>query len=320
MQVVRADDASGAGRAPVALTIGFFDGVHLGHQALIAATRSRAAELGVGTAVVTFDRHPATVVRPESAPRLLTDLDQRLERLAATGVDLTLVLGFDDVRAKEEPEDFATEVLVERLAARAVVVGADFHFGHGRRGDVGLLRAVGHDHGFSVHAVELAGTELAGGAGGGGVISSTAIRRALAEGDLDRANTMLGRDHEVRGLVERGDGRGAAELGYPTANVAVDAGIQLPAPGIYAGWYVRPGGEAMAAAISLGWRPTFARASPPLLLEAHVLDFEGDLYGEQAAVRFRQRLHDEERFESVDALVAQIERDVSATRALLASG
>jgi riboflavin kinase/FMN adenylyltransferase len=313
VQVIRADDISRGGRGgAVAVTIGFFDGVHLGHQALIGATRRRAGELGVATAAVTFDRHPAAVVRPDSAPLLLTDLDQRLERLAAAGVEVTLVLDFDEARAKEDAEDFVTEVLVERLSTRAVVVGADFHFGHQRRGDLALLRSLGEEYAFTVHGIELAATS-----GGAAPVSSTAIRRALAEGDLAGANAMLGRLHEVRGVVERGDGRGSAELGYPTANVAVPPEIQLPSAGIYVGWYVRPTGESLPAAISFGWRPTFAHATERLLLEAHVLDFHGDLYGEQAGVRFAARLRDEERFDSVEALVTQMQRDVAASRRVL---
>ncbi len=311
--------------AGVAVTIGFFDGVHLGHRALIEATRRRAEELGARTAAVTFDRHPATVVRPDSAPLLLTDLDQRLERLAEAGVDLTLVLRFDEDRAQEQAEDFVREVLVERLSTRAVVVGADFHFGHRRQGNVALLRSLGHRFGFSVQGLELTTPVLPDRClpGRSGVlqaaVSSTAIRRALADGDLGAANAMLGRAHEVRGVVERNDRRGGSQLGYPTANVAVPPGVQLPALGIYAGWYVRPGGATLPAAISLGWRPTFTRSTDRPLLEAHVLDFDGDLYGEAAAVRFAVRLRDEERFETVEALIAQIDLDVAASRAVLAS-
>lgn len=316
MEVIRGANAGAGEHATgegVAVTIGFFDGVHLGHQALIAATRRQALTLGVRTAVVTFDRHPATVVRPDTAPRLLTDLDQRLERLAEAEVDLTLVLAFDADRAQERAEDFVGEILVERLATRAVVVGADFHFGHQRRGNVDLLASLGRDLGFTVQGLTLAGLGDEGTA-----VSSTAIRRALESGDLTAANAMLGRPHEVRGMVVQGDGRGGSELGFPTANLAVDEQLQLPAAGIYAGWYVRPDGSALPAAVSLGWRPTFARSSDRPLLEAHVLDFEGDLYGEAGAVRFAARLHDEVRFETVQALIAQIHRDVAATRTLLA--
>lgn len=314
MHVVSAGDPCPRAPEGVAATIGFFDGVHLGHQLLIGTVRRLAAERGASTAVVTFDPHPASVVRPDSAPLLLTDLDQRLERLADAGVDVALVLPFDQARAKESAAEFVTEVLVECLSVRAVVVGADFHFGHERRGDVGLLRELGAEHGFEVHGVDLAPVD---GPGQAEAISSTAIRRALASGDLAGANAMLGRPHEVRGVVGPGDGRGGSLLGYPTANVAVPPDRQLPAEGIYAGWYVRPDGTALPAAISLGRRPTFSSSGDHPLLEAHVLDFTGDLYGETARVRFVARLRDEERFASAEALVAQMERDVQASRSVL---
>jgi riboflavin kinase/FMN adenylyltransferase len=298
----------------VAATIGFFDGVHRGHQRLIDVTRKVAAALGSHTAVVTFDHHPATVVRPQSAPLLLTDLDQRLERLEEAGVDLTLVLAFDEARARESAEDFVSEVLVDSLAARAVVVGADFHFGHRRQGNVALLATMGAEHGFEVHGIDLAGTDDAG---AGGPISSTAIRVALGAGDVAAAATMLGRPHEVRGVVERGDRRGGSELGYPTANVAVPAAILLPTAGIYAGWYTRPDGGRHPAAIALGWHPTLAPTITAPRLEAHLLDFQGELYGEHASVSFVARVRDELRFDSVEALVTQIDADVTATRRLL---
>lgn len=312
MEVIR--DTEHCPRPPEgsAVTIGFFDGVHLGHQVVIGEARRLAAELGARSAVVTFDQHPAAVVRPESAPKLLTDLEQRLELLAATGIDYAVVVRFDEERSLETADDFVRHELVECLAARAVIVGADFHFGHGRKGDVGLLERMGADHGFEVDGLEL----LASGRAGARVVSSTAIRAALDAGDLDAANRMLGRAHEVRGTVQRGDQRGR-ELGFPTANVAVPEGMQLPADGIYAGWYVRPDGVEHPAAISLGRRPTFYADQPYSLLEANLLDFEGDLYGERARVRFVGRLRGEERFESADALVAQIGRDVEQARAVL---
>ncbi len=316
MQVVTLGDPCPRPPAGAAATIGFFDGVHLGHRVVVETARRLAEEAGALSAVVTFDRHPASVVRPASAPPLLTDLGQRLERLAETGADLCLVVPFDEDRSREEADDFVSEVLVECLAVRAVVVGADFHFGHRRRGDVALLRRLGAELGFEVHGLDLAGPG-APTVAGGEPISSTAIRRALAAGDLVTANAMLGRAHEVRGVVERGDGRGASLLGYPTANVAVASDVALPAAGIYAGWYLRPDHLPLPAAISLGWRPTFAPAAERLLLEAHVLDFHGDLYGEEARVRFVARLRDELRFDAVDALVAQMGADVAAVRSLL---
>lgn len=301
----------------VAATIGFFDGVHRGHQSLIDVARKVADDHGWRTAAVTFDRHPAVVVRPESAPLLLTDLDQRLARLEDAGVDLAVVLTFDEARAQESAEDFVTEVLVGCLATRAVVVGADFHFGHRRQGNVALLAAMGSEHGFEVHGIDLAGTADLATTPVPGPVSSTAIRRALAGGDVAAAAAMLGRPHEVRGVVERGDRQGGTELGYPTANVAVPAGIQLPAAGIYAGWYVGPDGQRHPAAIALGWHPTLAPALNAPRLEAHLLDFEGDLYGEAARVSFVARVRDEERFDSVDALIAQIAADVATTREVL---
>jgi riboflavin kinase/FMN adenylyltransferase len=294
------------------VAIGVFDGVHLGHQHVLAEARRLAAERRALSAVVTFDRHPAAVVRPESAPKLLTDLEQRLELLAALGVDLTYVVSFDEARSKESAEDFVEVVIVQCLAAKAVVVGADFHFGHQRRGNVELLRARGRTAGFEVDGIEL----LASKEEGVTAISSTAIRAALGAGDLASANRMLGRSHEVRGVVVQGDRRGR-ELGYPTANVAVPADICLPADGIYAGWHLRPDGTAHATAINLGRRPTFYADAESSLLETHLLDFEGDLYGEPAKVRFVARLRDELRFASVDDLVRQMASDVDETRAVL---
>lgn len=289
--------------AGTAVTIGAYDGVHRGHQFVIGHLRRMAADRGLHSAVLTFDRHPASVVRPQSAPKLLTDLEQKLEVLGSTGVDHTVVLHFDHARSQEEPEDFVHDVLAGALRARVVVVGEDFHFGRERRGNVELLREMGGSLGFEVAHVPL----LAG-------ISSTAIRRLLAEGDVAGAAALLGRPHEVRGVVERGDQRGR-ELGYPTANVRVPGDILLPAPGIYAGWY----GAEQAAAISVGHRPTFHDGESPVVLEAYLLDFEGDLYGHRARVSFVSRLRDEQRFESVEELVAQMAADVDATRAALGS-
>lgn len=311
--------APGAGDPRGAVvTIGAYDGVHRGHRAVIGHVRRLAARRGLASTVVTFDRHPASVVRPESAPPLLTDLDQRLELLAETGIDTTLVLRFDEARAREPAEAFVSEVLVGCLGARVVVVGEDFHFGHRRRGDVTLLRAMGADLGFEVVGVDLVGADGAA-ATAGDRVSSTAIRQALARGDLTAATAMLGRPHEVRGVVVHGDGRGGTELGFPTANVAVPDEICLPSDGIYAGWYLRPDGEPRPAALSLGRRPTFYEDSPYSLLEAHLLDFGDDLYGEPARVRFVGRLRDELRFDSVDALVRQMHLDCAEARQLLAT-
>ncbi len=298
-----------------ALTIGAYDGVHVGHRQVVAEVRRLANERGLASAVVTFDRHPATVVRPESAPLLLTDNEQKLEQLVTTGVDLTLVVPFDEVRAMESAEEFVADVLVGCLGARLVVVGEDFHFGHQRLGNVALLRAMGEVHDFEVLGLGLVGLD--------GVpardheqVSSTFIRRALSRGDLVRANAMLGRPYEVRGVVGQGDRRGR-ELGFPTANVKVDRTVLLPEDGVYAGWFERADGAVHAAAISLGTRPHFY-ADGDLLLEAHLLDFDDDLYDEAVRVRFVALLRPQQVFDGLDDLVAQLHRDVEGARGALA--
>ena len=280
-----------------AVTIGAYDGVHLGHRALLRDLSERAAAAGLSTVVVTFDRHPASVVRPESAPKQLTDLEQKLELLAECGIDRTLVVHFDEARAAESAEDFVQEVLVDELSARLVVVGEDFHFGHGRRGNVELLRRCGTEAGFEVVGVALTG-----------------------DGDVEGAAALLGRPHEVRGTVVRGDGRGGPDLGFPTANLRLPDDIALPAEGVYAGHYRRPDGSVHGAAINVGRRPTFYEpGTAPVLVEAYLLRFDGELYGERAAVSFARRLRDELRFETVEDLVAQMRADVEATERVLAS-
>jgi riboflavin kinase / FMN adenylyltransferase len=299
-----------------AVTIGTYDGVHGGHRIVIAEARRRADERGLRSAIVTFDRHPAEIVRPDAVPPQLTDLDQEVELLAGTGVDYVVVLTFDEARSKEPAEDFVREILVGCLDAKLVIVGDDFHFGHERRGNVALLASMGADLGFEVEGLDLVGVDGAP-AEGPDRVSSTAIRRALAVGDLATANEMLGRPHEVRGIVEHGDHRGR-EWGFPTANVAVPAQVQLPADGIYATWFVRPDGSVHPGAASLGRRPTIYDDQPYRLLEVHLLDGDDfDLYGETAAVRFVHRLRGEERYDDVDTLVAQIAQDCHEARQAL---
>ena len=317
-----------------AVTIGAYDGVHLGHRYVIGELRRLAAEKGLRTVVVTFDRHPATIVRPDSAPRLLCDLDQKLELLASTGVDETVILEFDEARSQETAEDFTLRVLVGALRSRLVVVGRDFHFGHGRKGNVALLSEMGAVHGFDVVGLEL---EFAPEGPEGEVVSSTRVRRALADGEVRVAARLLGRDHQVRGVVVHGEGRGGARLGFPTANIEVPAEIALPREGIYACRYERAEGSVHPAAVSLGYRPTFGQERPGdprgperrsgapgggasverPVLEAFLLDFEGDLYGEVARLSFVERLREERRFETVPDLVAAMTDDVDRTRAIL---
>jgi riboflavin kinase/FMN adenylyltransferase len=303
------------------VTIGTYDGVHLGHRAVIDQVCALAAERSLTPVIVTFDRHPASIVRPEVAPALLTDLDQKLELLGGTGAEVVLVVRFTPERATEEALDFVQGVLVDCLGAQVVVVGDDFHFGAGRQGNVTMLSEVGPDLGFEVSPLRLVGADGQVAPSGQPKVSSTAVRHALADGDVSSAARLLGRHHEVRGVVGHGDKR-ARQLGFPTANVQVPDGICLPADGIYAAWYLDVDGVEHPAAISLGRRPTFYDAQPYSLLEAHLLDVGDDgidLYGEMARVRFVARLRAEERFDSVDALVAQMARDCDRAREVLAS-
>ncbi len=310
--MIRAEELPAVDGDRTVVTIGAYDGVHRGHQAVIGQVRSLATELGCRTAVVTFDRHPATVVRPESAPRLITDLEQKLELLAATGVDATVLVTFDERRSQEPAEDFVRGVLVRGLRAKRVVVGEDFHFGHHRAGNVALLRGMGAQHDFDVVPVELLPRQ-------DGVeepISSTAVRRALAGGEVEVASALLGRPFEVRGSVVTGDQRGRL-LGFPTANVEIPNQMCVPADGVYAGWYERADGSVHATAINLGRRPTFYEHADHSLLEAHLLDFADDLYGERAKVRFVAFLRSERKFDGIDALVAQLKRDIESARQAL---
>jgi riboflavin kinase/FMN adenylyltransferase len=288
------------------LTIGMFDGVHIGHQAVIARAVATATALRTQAVVVTFDRHPASVVRPDAGVRLLTDLHQRADRMVRLGVDVVYVARFDEDRSLEDPAVFVDE-LVRHFAPQAVVVGEDFHFGHRRRGDLALLETVGAAAGFKVEGV---GAVLLDGIGR---VSSTLVREAVAAGDVGLAARLLGRSHAVRGVVEHGDERGRS-LGFPTANVAVPGDIQLPADGVYAGSYRREEGTDHVAAISVGRRPTFYAESGSLLVEAYLLDFDGDLYGEHAEVAFDTWIRGQVRFTGVDGLVAQLRSDVEKVR------
>ena len=298
------------------VTIGAYDGVHLGHQAVLRLVRELATMRGQAAVCLTFDRHPAEVVRPGSAPCLLTTLEQKLELLDATGyLDLTAVLTFDEERSHETAEDFVRDVLVGGLGARRVVVGADFHFGHRRHGTVRLLEQMGAELGFEVVGLGLIPIE---GSPDATPYSSTEIRRLVAAGRVADAAAMLGRPprpYELRGTVVTGDGRGRT-MDFPTANVALPARSCRPADGIYAGTFVGEDSVERLGAISLGRRPQFHDDADESVLEVHVLDFDGDLTGEAVRVRFVERLRGEERFESVEALVAQMHRDVEATRAI----
>ena len=291
------------------ITIGAYDGVHRGHRAVIAQVQARAAELGARSVVVTFDRHPASVIRPDAAPRLLTNPAQKLELLADTGVDATVVVPFSAAQARETPVNFVERVIVNALRTQAVIVGSDFHFGHMRQGNITLLREMGERHDFTCEPVVL----VPRADGVDEPISSTAIRRALAGGEIETATRLLGRALEVRGTVVTGDQRGRT-IGFATANVEIPNGMCLPSDGVYAGVYRRPDGSEHACAINLGRRPTFYVNAEHSLLEAHLLDFAGDLYGEDAAVTFVAFLRSEKQFAGIDELKTQLKLDVEHAR------
>jgi riboflavin kinase/FMN adenylyltransferase len=294
------------------VTIGAYDGVHRGHQAVIGQVRKEALQLGCQSVVVTFDKHPASVVRPESAPKLLTDLDQKLELLQKTGIDATLIVEFNRERSTEDPALFVKRVLVDTLRARIVVVGEDFHFGFNRGGNVAMLRELGIQFDFQVEPVKL----IARPDGVEEPVSSTSIRRALAGGQVEIAANLLGRAYEVRGVVVNGDKRGRA-IGFPTANVEVPNAMCLPADGVYAGKFQCDDGSLHACAINLGRRPTFFEHADSSLLEAHLLNFDEDLYGQKVSVTFEHFLRSERKFDGLEAIRTQLQLDVAAARLAL---
>lgn len=292
-----------------AVAIGVFDGVHRGHRSVLEPLVALADDRGLAVAALTFDPHPLEIVAPERAPRLLSTVGQRIEALAGVGADIVGVLPFEQVRTME-PEVFADDVLRGRLNARVVAVGADFRFGRDRGGDIATLNTVGSQAGYDVVVVDLVDDS------GDEPISSTRIRTLLAEGDVTTAAELLGGAYELCGIVVEGDRRGRT-IGFPTANLAVDDRMAVPADGVYAAWAV-VNDVTHPAVVNIGNRPTFEGARRSI--EAHLLDFEGDLYGRGVALRFVSRLRGEQKFESIDALVAQIGSDVAAGRRTLAMG
>jgi riboflavin kinase/FMN adenylyltransferase len=308
MEVVRLDAASPSRWPRASVAVGNFDGVHRGHQALVASAVSGAAASGGTAVVLTFDPHPARVVAPEAAPPALMTLGQKAAVLDRLRVDAMAVLPFTPEVAAASPEDFAARVLHRALAADAVVVGANFRFGRARAGDVGALRRLGETLGFRVVEVPPVVVE-------GEPVSSSRIREALARGDARGAAALLGRPHCIEGRVVAGEGRGRT-IGVPTANLE-PANESVPALGVYAAWcWPGPAPAGTAAVVNVGRRPTFGGGA--VSVEAHLLDFAGDLYGREMSLSFVDRLRGERTFPGSDALAAQIREDVRAARHVLA--
>ncbi|MEE6261072.1 bifunctional riboflavin kinase/FAD synthetase [Plantactinospora sonchi] len=301
----------GWGRAVV--TIGVFDGLHAGHQATIGHAVKRARDLGVQSVLVTFDPHPAEVVRPGSHPAVLTEPARKAELIEALGVDVLCVVPFTPEFSRLSPEAFVHDVLVEQLHAALVVVGENFRFGHRAAGDVALLERLGRTFGFAVEDAPLVSSDDT-------VFSSTYIRACVAAGDVSAAAAALGRPHRLEGVVVRGDQRGR-EIGFPTANLLCHRYAAVPADGVYAAWLIRRGGRAgergerLPAAVSIGTNPTFS--GKERRVEAYVLDFSEDLYGERLSLDFVAYLRETLRFDGVAPLVAQITEDVARTRRTL---
>lgn len=304
-------------KTPAVVVPGNHDGVHLGHAALLAHARTRATTLGDASGAarviaLTFHPHPLRLIAPERAPELLTRIERRAELLTRSGADEVVVATFDEAYAQVSAEDFVRRELVERLHARAVVVGADFRFGHRRRGDVALLREVGAPLGLAVEVIAPVGEgELPR-------VSSTHVRDALRRGEVERASALLGRPHEFDGLVVDGQKRGRT-IGFPTANLA-EVEVMLPTDGVYAVLarvlddHGRPSSPCVGGMMNLGTRPTFGAGRA---IEVHLFDWEGDLYGRRLRVGLVARLRDERRFDGVDALVAQLHEDARHARARL---
>ncbi|WP_030164038.1 bifunctional riboflavin kinase/FAD synthetase [Spirillospora albida] len=295
------------------VTIGVFDGVHRGHQRIVGAAAAEAHRRGLRSVAITFDPHPDEVVRPGTHPPLLASTRRRIELLEGLGTDAVVVVPFTLELSKVPPDEFVQSVLVERLHAAHVIVGEDFRFGHRAKGDVALLRELGEKYDFTAEGMPLVAD--------GGTISSSFIRARLEEGDVAGAAQALGRPHRVEGVVVRGHQRGRA-LGFPTANLETLPHTAVPADGVYGGWLVCDSDRYPAfrwpAAISIGTNPTFEGAGERTV-EAYALDRDDlDLYGEHMAVDFAARIRDTLKFDSIDALIEEMHRDVARAREITA--
>ncbi|MDH6239675.1 bifunctional riboflavin kinase/FAD synthetase [Aurantimicrobium minutum] len=300
-----------AGWGPSAVTIGKFDGVHLGHREILRQLRELADSRGLASTLITFDRHPAEVTAPDAAPLEILSDAERLDLIAQQGVTAALVLPFDQELAAVSPREFVTEILLGTLNAKAVLVGHDFRFGANAQGTVELLTELGHELGFNVVLIEDVKED------GHGRISSSHIRELISAGEVAQATELLGSYPRVSGEVVHGHKRGR-ELGFPTANIGHDARIVIPGDGVYAGWFVDEG-KRYPAAISVGTNPTF-EGNLSRTVEAYLLDENLDLYGHMATVEFVARIRGMVAFNGVEELVKQMHDDVRITRELVGSG
>jgi len=303
MQIVRGLESFPPDAGPSAVALGAFDGIHLGHRAILGMAVTQARQARLRAIACTFDRHPTEVLQPDRAPLPITTLEERLALIAETGIDTSVVMPFTPAVAGIEAKAFVQDVLIGTLRAREIVVGFNHRFGRGARGDAALLGTLAAPLGFRAHVVPALTVD-------GVAVSSSEIRAALQRGDLPSAARLLGRPYSIRGEVVRGAGRGRT-LGFPTANVKTERPLGLPV-GVYV-CRLRVGSGEHQAVVNVGFRPTFGETE--LSVEAHVLDFTGDLYDEQVTLTFTRRLREERKFPSVDALRAQIALDVAAARA-----
>jgi len=296
------------GIRPTVVSIGVFDGVHRGHQALMRTVIEKATELNATPVVVTFNRHPLAVIAPGSEPPLITTLGQRARVMGEVGIKALVVLEFDDTMRHMSPEEFVRAVLVDGLGCSHVVVGANFRFGHQQAGTIETLSDLGGKFGFGVTIFALQLDR------GDEVVSSSLIRKHIADGDMEQVAEELSRPYVLEGSVEHGSSRGH-DLGFPTANLAVHEHMILPKLGVYAGW-MRWKGDRFPAVVNVGLNPTFGDRDTPIV-EAFIIDFDQDLYGQTIEIEFTHRLRDELRFTNVDDLVTQMHADVEQARELL---
>jgi len=288
------------------LTIGNFDGVHLGHQRIFQLVKEKAREIGGESIVYTFEPHPVEILAPKLKPLLITPLEEKMRLIAEQGMDVMICANFSEKFASQTPEDFVQKVLYDQIKIRQLFVGHDYTFGKDRRGNIALLKELGRKLGFNVEVVEAVRV-------GGMVVSSTRIREFIHKGELGEAARMLGRNFLLVGQVIRGHGRGSKKLGFPTANLKPAGGL-FPKPGIYAVW-ARYEGQRYPGVSNLGWNPTFH--GQEFSIEVHILKFNQDIYGETLGVEFVERLRDETAFPGPEELKAQIKKDIAQAITIL---